>query len=124
YRQKLVEKSLGDRGLPATLIKPYEIKRQNVAPQRRVDGNRFGGLIPYLLIILCFMGAMYPAMDTTAGEKERGTMETLLCSPVPRLNIVLGKLLLVLTGSITAIVCTLTSMIFVALSAGTLMGGA
>ena len=41
---------------------------------------------------------MYPAMDLTAGEKERGTMETLLCSPVARVDLVLGKFLMVLTG--------------------------
>jgi sodium transport system permease protein len=122
YRQKFVEQNLRERGLPASLIKPYETKRHNVAPQLQVDGNKFGGLIPYIIIILCFTGAMYPAMDTTAGEKERGTMETLLCSPVSRLNIVLGKFLLVLTGSLTAIVCSLTSMIVMAMVGGSFMG--
>ncbi len=123
YRQKFIEQRLADRGLPATLVKPFDIKRENVAPPEKVGGNLFGGLIPYLIIILSFTGAMYPAMDTTAGEKERGTMETLLCSPVPRLNIVLGKFLLVLTGSLTAMVCMLTSMSLTAFSAGTLMLG-
>ncbi|MFI5355860.1 MAG: ABC transporter permease, partial [Opitutales bacterium] len=69
-----------------------------------------GGIVPYLIIILCFTGAMYPAMDLTAGEKERGTMETLLCSPVARLDLVLGKFLMVLTGSLSAMLLALTSM--------------
>jgi sodium transport system permease protein len=53
---------------------------------------------------------MYPAMDLSAGEKERGTMETLLCSPVARVDLVLGKFLMVLTGSLSAMFLALTSM--------------
>ena len=109
-RDKTVETRLTDRGLPAGLVKPFEINWQNVAPPEKVGGNAFGGFIPYLIIILCFTGAMYPAMDLTAGEKERGTMETLLCSPVNRINIVLGKFLMVLTASVTTIVLSLASM--------------
>ena len=110
WREKTVEARLADRGLPASLVKPFEIKRQNVAPPEKVGGNAFGGFIPYFIIILCFTGAMYPAMDLTAGEKERGTMETLLCSPVSRLNIVLGKFLMVVTASVTTIFLSILSM--------------
>ena len=109
-RERTVATRLADRGLPAGLVKPFEIKWENVAPPEKVGGNAFGGFIPYLIIILCFTGAMYPAMDLTAGEKERGTMETLLCSPVNRINIVLGKFLMVLTASVTTIILSLASM--------------
>ena len=109
-REKTVEARLTERGLPAALIKPFVVKRQNVAPPEKVGGNAIGGFIPYLIIILCFTGAMYPAMDLTAGEKERGTMETLLCSPVRRINLVLGKFLMVLTASLTTVLLSLLSM--------------
>jgi sodium transport system permease protein len=118
YREKTVEARLKDRGLPATLMTPFEVRRQNVAPPEKVGGNLFGGFIPYIIVILCFTGAMYPAMDLTAGEKERGTMETLLCSPVSRLNIVLGKFLMVLTAS----VCTML-MLLVSMSVTAMLGG-
>lgn len=108
-REKTVESRLTDRGLPADVVKPFEVKRQNVAPPEKVGGNLIGGLIPYIIIILCFTGAMYPAIDLTAGEKERGTMETLLCSPVHRVNIVLGKFLMVMTASIATMCLTLLS---------------
>jgi sodium transport system permease protein len=49
-------------------------------------------------------------MDLTAGEKERGTMETILCSPVSRTHLVLGKFLMVLTASIATAVLTILSM--------------
>ncbi|HKB56155.1 MAG TPA: ABC transporter permease, partial [Lacunisphaera sp.] len=109
-RDKTVEARLTDRGVPAAVIKPFIVKRQNVAPPEKVGGNAIGGFIPYLIIILSFTGAMYPAMDLTAGEKERGTMETLLCSPVRRINIVLGKFLMVLTASLTTVLLSLVSM--------------
>ena len=121
YRQKFTEGRLAERGLPATLIKPFDVQRKNVAPPEKVTGNLFGGLVPYLIIILCFTGAMYPAMDLTAGEKERGTMETLLCSPVSRVNIVFGKFLMVLTGSLSAMVFMLTSMGITAAVSGSIL---
>ncbi len=122
-RQKTAETSLAERGLPVTLLKPFEVKRKNAAPPEKVGGNLVGGFVPYLIIILCFTGAMYPAMDLTAGEKERGTMETLLCSPVPRVDIVLGKFLMVLTGSVSAMVFMLLSMGTTAFIGGSIMTG-
>ena len=53
---------------------------------------------------------MYPAMDLTAGEKERGTMETILTSPVSRTDLVLGKFFMVLTASLATALLSLTSM--------------
>jgi len=75
-----------------------------------VGGNIVGGMIPYIFILLCFTGAMYPAMDLTAGEKERGTLETILCSPVARTDLVLGKFLVVLAASLGTVVISLLSM--------------
>ena len=67
---------------------------------------------------------MYPAIDLTAGEKERGTMETILCSPIGRLDIVLGKFLMVLTASLATVVFTLLSMGLTLLVAGNFLGAA
>jgi sodium transport system permease protein len=110
YRDKTITARLVEHGLPATLVKPFEVKSENVAPPEKVGGNIIGGIIPYLFILLCFTGAMYPAMDLTAGEKERGTLETILCSPVARTDLVLGKFLLVLTTALATVVCSLLSM--------------
>lgn len=122
-REKTVAGRLTDRGLPADVVKPFEVKRQNVAPPEKVGGNLIGGLIPYIIIILCFTGAMYPAIDLTAGEKERGTMETLLCSPVHRVNIVLGKFLMVMTASIATMCLTLLSTGISLAVGGSMFGG-
>jgi sodium transport system permease protein len=122
YREKTVAARLVGRGLPATLVKPFDVKTENVAPPEKVGGNLIGGLIPYLFILLCFTGAMYPAMDLTAGEKERGTMETILCSPVARTDLVLGKFLMVLTASLTAALISMISMGLTFVAGGILMG--
>ena len=117
YRERIVTARLAGRGLPATFVKPFAVQVENVAPPEKVGGNVIGGIIPYLFLLLCFTGAMYPAMDLTAGEKERGTMETILCSPVSRLELVLGKFFTVLTASLGTVLCSLLSMI-VTVSAG------
>ena len=122
-RDRTVTARLAERALPATLVKPFEFKRENVAPPEKVGGNLLGGIVPYLIIILCFTGAMYPAMDLTAGEKERGTMETLLCSPVPRVDLVLGKFLMVLPGSSSAMLLSLASPRISAVVAGMVFAG-
>lgn len=109
-RDKTVTARLTQRSLPATLVRPFEIGRENVAAPEKVGGNMLGGFLPYIIILFSLTGAMYPAMDLTAGEKERGTMETLLCTPVARTEIVLGKFFMVLTGSVAAIVLSLVSM--------------
>ncbi|MFT3781232.1 MAG: ABC transporter permease [Nibricoccus sp.] len=109
-REKTVATRLSERSLPATFIRPFDIARENVAAPEKVSGNMLGGFIPYLIIVLGLTGAMYPAMDLTAGEKERGTMETLLCTPAARTEIVLGKFFMVLTGSVSAMVLSLLSM--------------
>ncbi len=122
YRERIVTARLMARGLPENLIKPYDIATENVAPPEKVGGNAFGGMIPYFFLILCFTSAMYPAMDMTAGEKERGTMETLLCSPVPRITLVLGKFLMVLTASLSTVACSLGSTALTLLIAGAAFG--
>lgn len=110
YAENIVEERLADRGLTMETIKPLEVKAENVAPPEKVGGNMIGGIIPYFFLLLAFTGAMYPAMDLTAGEKERGTMETLLCSPVARVDLVLGKFLMILTASLATVAFSLLSM--------------
>ena len=123
YRSEMVKEGLLARGLPEALVNPFDVASENVAPPEKVGGNTFGGFIPYIIVILCFTGAMYPAMDLTAGEKERGTMETLLCSPVSRVNIVLGKFLMTLTASVATMLLSLVMFGVSAVLAGKVFAG-
>ncbi|HQF38279.1 MAG TPA: ABC transporter permease subunit [Opitutaceae bacterium] len=122
-RERTVAQRLAGRGLPADLVKPFAVQRRNAAPPEKVGGNLVGGIVPYLIILLCFTGAMYPAIDLTAGEKERGTMETLLCSPVSRTALVLGKFFTVLAASLATMACMLGSMLASILAGGAYLAG-
>jgi len=110
YRDKVVKDRLAAKNLPESVLKPFEVKRENVAPPEKVSGAAFGGIIGYMVILLCMTGAMYPAMDLTAGEKERGTMETILSSPISRMHLVLGKFFLILTAALSTAALSVMSM--------------
>lgn len=110
YRKNTVVQRLASKNLPESFIDPFKIKQENVAPPEKVGGATFGGMIGYMVLLLSMTGAMYPAMDLTAGEKERGTMETILSSPIERTHLVLGKFFLVLTASLTTAALAVTSM--------------
>jgi sodium transport system permease protein len=110
YRDRLVRDRLTTQHLPENLLKPFSVEQQNVVSEDRVAGESYGGLITYLVILMCMTGAMYPAMDLTAGEKERGTMETILSSPIERTHLVLGKFLVVLTASLATATLSVLSM--------------
>lgn len=110
YRDQVVKDRLATKNVPASVLTPFEIHQENVAPPEKVSGATIGGFIGYMVVLLCMTGAMYPAIELTAGEKERGTMETILSSPVSRMNLVLGKFLLVLSAALTTAALSVMSM--------------
>ena len=111
YRDSVVKGRLAAKDLGESVLKPFEVKTKNVAPPEKSGGALFfGGFIAYIVVFLCFNGGMHPAMDLTAGEKERGTMETILSSPISRMHLVLGKFLLVFTTALTTAALSVLSM--------------
>jgi sodium transport system permease protein len=82
----------------------------DVALDEQMAASAWSKLFPALLIIMSVTGAFYPAIDLVAGEKERGTMETLLICPATRTEIVLGKFFTVMLFSCTTALLNLTSM--------------
>jgi sodium transport system permease protein len=110
YRDEIVKDRLAAKNVAASVLKPFDIKQENVAPPEKVSGATVGGFIGYLVVLLCMTGAMYPAIELTAGEKERGTMETILSSPISRLDLVLGKFLLVLSAALATAALSVFSM--------------
>ncbi len=91
-----------------SIIQTLHVEEQNLASDREKIAEVLGGFLPYLFILFCFMGSMYPAIDLAAGEKERGTLETLLTSPANRMEILVGKFgVVVLTGIGTAAISML-----------------
>ena len=110
YQDSLVAKRLKERDVDESLLHPIEINGENLAPKEKMGGFMLGMFLPYMIVILAMVGAMYPAIDLTAGEKERGTLETILVTPVSRLDIATGKFLTVLTASLITIILSTASM--------------
>ncbi len=109
--QQTAFSSLGlDETQQVALIDPVVVEKVNVADQRENWGEKIGGFIPYLVFMLCLQGAMIPATDLGAGEKERGTLETLLISPIARHKLVLGKFLAIALAGVTSALVTVGSM--------------
>ena len=93
--------NLAAGGVPAAAVRPFEVETADVAEQTAYRGAAvWSKILPVLLLIWAMTGAFYPAVDLCAGEKERGTLETLLSSPAERSEIVLGKLLTIMLFSI------------------------
>ncbi|TKB45856.1 ABC transporter permease [Thalassotalea mangrovi] len=107
---------LAEKGFSASELlafkAPVEVEQIDTADERESFGETLGGFIPYILIPLCLTGAMYPAIDLGAGEKERGTIETLLLTPVSRFAIVIGKFLTITVTAMMTALITIFSMVF------------
>jgi sodium transport system permease protein len=89
---------------------PFAVAVRDVAPPSRQAGRLIGTILPFLLLTLCIVGGLYPAIDLTAGEKERGTMQTLMCAPVLPGEIIGGKFLAVWTLSLASAVANVASL--------------
>lgn len=89
---------------------PAAIKSVEMARGEELAANVWSKLFPAMIVIMALTGAFYPAIDLGAGEKERGTMETLLISPARRVELVLGKFGTILMFSIGTAVMNLLSM--------------
>ncbi len=91
-------------------INPLELRRVDLAPKEKTSGMVIGLVLPALMIIVMGLGAFYPAVDLTAGEKERGTFETLLSTPATKMEIVTGKFLTVFSMAMLTALLNLASM--------------
>ncbi len=99
-----------DMNLKEEQLKPMEVGYNNVASSKEMVGKLAGGILPYIFIAFGFIGCMYPAIDLFTGEKERGTIETLLTAPVSRLQILFGKMGVVVLSGLLAASCALLGL--------------
>ncbi|NHZ42412.1 ABC transporter permease [Massilia aquatica] len=105
-------------------LNPIELEELSTAGTRERVGSLVGGFLPYILLMVCLMAAMYPAIDLGAGEKERGTLETLLLAPISRTALVLAKFLVLFTVGLTSALLMVASMgLLLAVFGGSLEGG-
>lgn len=110
FKDQLLETRLKELDLDKSFIETLEINVSDLASVKERLGEAIGGLLPYFFVIFSFLGAMYPAIDLAAGEKERSTIETLLTSPASRSQIVMGKFFVVTFAGIFTAVITMVGL--------------
>lgn len=114
YRTDLTSIKLKDLSLSEDeILKPVQYAYKDHSSNEENIGYLMGMIIPFLMIVSVLMGAMYPAIDTTAGEKERGTLETMLTLPVSNKELITAKFMAVSTIAVASALLNLLSMGFV-----------
>lgn len=110
WRTQVIEQTLSERNVPVAAAKPFKISNRDVAEESGRRAAIWSKLLPFIVIVWSLTGAFYPAIDLCAGEKERGTLETLLSSPAERNEIVWGKLLTIMIFSVATALLNLFSL--------------
>ena len=110
HRRALLLARLAVHGLGPEALTPVVISTTRLAPTAETLRVRLAAVVPLLLVLLAVSGAFLPAVDLIAGERERGTLETLLSLPVDRRDLFLGKLLVTVASSAGSVVLNLLSL--------------
>ena len=111
FKEESMKRKLTALGQPDSVINPFTVKSVNLAPEEKMAGMFWGGMMGYCVVLLMFTGGMYPAIDMTAGEKERRTLEVVLSSPASRHAIILGKVLAATTAVLVTAALAMLSLI-------------
>jgi sodium transport system permease protein len=108
--EQIGDHNLSSTGVPKAVMRPFLVESADVANIEQREASMWSKILPVLLILWTMTGAFYPAVDLCAGEKERGTLETLLSSPAGRGEIVMGKLVTIMLFSVATALLNLISM--------------
>jgi sodium transport system permease protein len=110
FRREQVLLEVASRGVSPALLEPYRILDQDLADQQSRSAQ-LTGMIPWMVLMAVLMGALAAALDTTAGERERASLEPLLANPISPLALVFGKWLAVAAVSMLAALASVASFI-------------
>ncbi|MDR1728329.1 MAG: ABC transporter permease subunit [Acidobacteriota bacterium] len=111
YREFYLEEEASRRGIPPARFQMLWTEMRNVATNVQMVRYFLGLLLPTFLILMVSVGTMYPAIDSTAGEREKATWETLMTTATPRRNIIVAKYLYVSTMAVSSGVLNITAML-------------
>jgi sodium transport system permease protein len=123
YEQEISDVRLADAGLSRQELNTIEIRALDTAPEESQGANFLAIMLPYVIIIYLFAGSMSMGIDTTAGEKERGSLSSLLVNQVSRTSIALGKIGFVVTSSLLNSVASFAGLLIAFSVSGGLFGG-
>lgn len=100
------QRRLRQQGLPVQFLDPIAVTIEDLSAPPSILGQ----ILPLILILMTITGAIYPAIDLTAGERERGTLEALMVSPVKVVDLIFGKFLVVTTVALMGATLNLVSV--------------
>jgi sodium transport system permease protein len=124
WRNSIVQANLEKSSVSPAATEPFVVDAQDASREEMRSAAVWSKILPFVVLIWALTGAFYPAVDLCAGEKERGTLETLLSSPAQRSEIVWGKLLTIMTFSMTTSLLNMLCMGFTGLLMIQQLGGA
>ena len=124
YNSALVAEGLKARGVPASFLTPVRVQTIDASRPQEAASGQLAFLVPMFLLQFILAGSMATAIDSTAGEKERGTLEVLLVSPVRRAEVVVGKLLATSAAALTSAGFGLIGLLVSGVVSALLRGGA
>src|ERR1700680_5064503 len=103
--------ALTNRGIPLGILTPLKLVSHALSSPVKAASNAFlSFFLPYILITMILTGGFSAALDTSAGERERRTLESLLLTPAPRSRLLLGKIAAITTISLMAAVAAAGSI--------------
>ncbi|MDE7187405.1 MAG: ABC transporter permease subunit, partial [Lachnospiraceae bacterium] len=104
-KEEMTRQKIQEAGMDLhEILEPIAYEKKDTASNEQSLGSIMGSVLPFMLIISLLMGTMYPAIDTTAGERERGTLETILTLPVTNRQLIVSKFITVaVIGMISAL---------------------
>jgi sodium transport system permease protein len=112
YDAAKVAASLQAKGVDPSVLNPLPVSVHPLSSPEQAAGNGFlSFFLPYILITMCLTGGLSAALDTSAGERERRTLESLLLTPAPRAQVLVGKTLAVAAISLAAALAAIVSML-------------
>lgn len=102
HRDAMVADRLREAGLDPAVLRPLTLQTVDASGEQELASGELAWLIPFFIAIWTLVGGQMTAIDATAGEKERGTLEVLLVTPIRRIEAVVGKFLATLLFGLTA----------------------
>jgi sodium transport system permease protein len=123
YRDQFIEREADRLGVSEAQLQGFRVDEVNASSNAEMGRFVLGLLLPVMLVIMLAIGAIYPAIDTTAGERENGTWETMMTTATSRQNILIAKYLYVATMSFVAGSLNVIAMMFTMRSNLALIGG-
>ncbi len=111
YRNFFLGAQAKNIGISPEQFQQFWVETRNVATSRQMGQFILGMMLPIFLVIMLAVGCMYPAIDSTAGEREKSTWETLLTTATPRRNVIVAKYLYVATMASVAAALNVAAMV-------------